>query len=134
MLVCVREQTQTQVLERRCLTSEKPSNRTIRCNMDLCPSVGFRPSSYGNTQTGSKPYWGGTWSACSATCGPGEQTRVPVCMKDNIPTYRSACSDPPITTRKCEIASCDSSDNELEPTAAQWHTGGWSQVSLYFLF
>lgn len=125
-IICVREHNQALVIDRRCAGLERPRNQTVRCNTHSCP-----------------PYWGGTWSACSTTCGPGEQTRILECLQEitislTVRVKDTSCNEvKPTTGRRCDLGPCESldEDNELEqelPTtsSSQWITEPWSQCSV----
>jgi hypothetical protein len=128
VVTCVREHTQTPVLDRRCAHLEKPMTQPIRCNLKDCP-----------------PHWEGHWTPCSATCGEGIQHFVPKCHQElstgrQIVTNDMACPRPkPASQAKpCIQEPCDSiRDNELPQTPEtslrnirqEWSVGPWSSVS-----
>lgn len=127
-MTCVREHTQTPVLDRRCAHLEKPMTQPIRCNLKDCP-----------------PHWEGHWTPCSASCGEGIQHFVPKCHQElstgrQIVTNDMACPRPkPASQAKpCIQEPCDSiRDNELPQTPEtslrnirqEWSVGPWSSVS-----
>ncbi|KAH0812217.1 hypothetical protein GEV33_010573 [Tenebrio molitor] len=129
VVTCVREHTQTPVLDRRCAHLEKPMTQPIRCNLKDCP-----------------PHWEGHWTPCSATCGEGIQHFVPKCHQElstgrQIVTNDMACPRPkPASQAKpCIQEPCDSiRDNELPQTPEtslrnirqEWSVGPWSSCSV----
>uniref|UniRef100_H3CEQ2 Papilin, proteoglycan like sulfated glycoprotein n=1 Tax=Tetraodon nigroviridis TaxID=99883 RepID=H3CEQ2_TETNG len=82
-----------------------PSLQT--CNMHRCPE-----------------YRVAGWSACSVTCGSGEQTREVTCMDSRgMKIDESSCNRllRPHTVQRCEMAAC--------PAQMSWHVGDWGLCS-----
>ncbi|KAM6912130.1 papilin [Xenentodon cancila] len=64
------------------------------------------------------------WSACSVTCGSGEQTREVTCVgSGGMMLEQSSCSTllRPPTIQPCEISAC--------PKQIRWHVGEWGLCS-----
>uniref|UniRef100_I3IV34 Papilin, proteoglycan like sulfated glycoprotein n=1 Tax=Oreochromis niloticus TaxID=8128 RepID=I3IV34_ORENI len=64
------------------------------------------------------------WSACSVTCGSGQQTREVTCMgSDGTRLDETSCSAllRPATVQRCEMAPC--------PQRISWHVGDWGLCS-----
>ncbi|XP_063354149.1 papilin isoform X1 [Pelmatolapia mariae] len=64
------------------------------------------------------------WSACSVTCGSGQQTREVTCVgSDGTRLDETSCSAllRPATVQRCEMASC--------PQQISWHVGDWGLCS-----
>lgn len=136
VLTCIREYTQTPVLERRCASIEKPTPHPIKCNVQDCPS-----------------HWGGYWATCSGSCGQGVQKYVLQCEQESngrtIVVDESSCPKPrpQETSRACSLSPCeDTIDNELHQrpdvsssspsktgSVKEWSVGPWSQVCLFIL-
>ncbi|KAG7235807.1 hypothetical protein INR49_002194 [Caranx melampygus] len=65
------------------------------------------------------------WSACSVTCGSGEQTRDVTCVgSGGMRLEESSCSTllRPIAARPCEMAAC--------LRQISWHVGEWGLCSM----
>ncbi|KAJ8401115.1 hypothetical protein AAFF_G00386970 [Aldrovandia affinis] len=65
-----------------------------------------------------------SWSACSVTCGPGEQTRDVACIGDGgvrLQDYACSSKPRPHHTQPCEMPTC------YLPIA--WHIGDWGLCS-----
>uniref|UniRef100_A0A3P8VNX7 Papilin, proteoglycan like sulfated glycoprotein n=1 Tax=Cynoglossus semilaevis TaxID=244447 RepID=A0A3P8VNX7_CYNSE len=65
-----------------------------------------------------------SWSACSVTCGSGEQTREVTCVgSDGTALEESFCSllPRPSAVQPCETAPC--------PKEIRWHVGEWGLCS-----
>ena len=105
---------QRTVADTKCARGSRPSVRTVSCGRRPCP-----------------PAWQpGAWGACSASCGPGLQTRGPsVCRQQlshsvSIPVSPSLCppastSQPGLTERRCEVAPCEQGSQGREVMATQ---------------
>uniref|UniRef100_A0A1B6CQ79 PLAC domain-containing protein n=1 Tax=Clastoptera arizonana TaxID=38151 RepID=A0A1B6CQ79_9HEMI len=115
---CIREHNQMIVPERRCITIEKPLQKT-RCNVKPCVAE----------------WVGGDWSGCSVSCGEGVQTREIICRQEISPTLimtvaEGACLTPPPPhlhkTRVCHEPPCSG----VPYTHGQWVAGAWSQCSV----
>ncbi|KAM9356375.1 LOW QUALITY PROTEIN: papilin-like [Pholidichthys leucotaenia] len=64
------------------------------------------------------------WSACSVTCGSGEQTREVTCVESGgVMLEETSCSTllRPSTIQPCEMAPC--------PKRISWHVGEWGLCS-----
>ncbi|XP_068608244.1 papilin [Brachionichthys hirsutus] len=64
------------------------------------------------------------WSACSVTCGSGEQTREVTCVGSRgVRLEETSCSTLllPSAVRPCRMAAC--------PAEIGWHVGEWGQCS-----
>uniref|UniRef100_A0AAX7SR96 BPTI/Kunitz inhibitor domain-containing protein n=1 Tax=Astatotilapia calliptera TaxID=8154 RepID=A0AAX7SR96_ASTCA len=64
------------------------------------------------------------WSACSVTCGSGQQTREVTCMgSDGTRLDETSCSAllRPAAVQRCEMAPC--------PQQISWHVGDWGLCS-----
>ncbi|XP_029688647.1 papilin isoform X3 [Takifugu rubripes] len=82
-----------------------PSLQT--CNMHTCPD-----------------YRVAGWSACSVTCGSGEQSREVTCVDSRgtkVDELSCAHRLRPHPVQRCEMASC--------PTHMTWHVGDWGLCS-----
>ncbi|XP_018521773.1 papilin [Lates calcarifer] len=65
------------------------------------------------------------WSACSVTCGSGEQTREVTCVgSGGMRLEETSCSTllRPPAVRPCEMAAC--------PKQISWHVGQWGLCSV----
>ncbi|XP_068993678.1 ADAMTS-like protein 4 isoform X2 [Neodiprion pinetum] len=127
--VCIREQSQQQVPDKRCHHLEKPVGQTVRCNTRLCPAK----------------WRAGVWSDCSVSCGTGYRTREMECVQEvtSALTMRvadGACIEPSLLPLRegCVIRPCDdplidkSQDvNVFENNArpSQWNAEPWSECS-----
>ncbi|XP_064617022.1 A disintegrin and metalloproteinase with thrombospondin motifs 6-like [Liolophura sinensis] len=85
---------QTQVPESQCSGMEKPPVQ-MTCNRKPCPGV----------------WWSGTWSACSLTCGRGQQSRDVECHRDESSREKlddSECIslDKPAAIQECVLKTC----------------------------
>lgn len=133
---CIREYTQTPVLERRCAGIEKPAPHPIKCNVQECP-----------------PRWGGQWGGCTGSCGRGLQRYMLQCEQEaggdkTVVVEDSLCPKPrpQETSRACVLPPCEEDeenaiDNELHQrpdvvssssktgNVKEWTVGAWSQVS-----
>ncbi|XP_076002884.1 papilin [Genypterus blacodes] len=70
-------------------------------------------------------YQAGRWSACSVTCGSGEQTREVTCVgSGGARQEETACSAllRPSSVRTCQMAAC--------PKHIGWHVGEWGLCSM----
>ncbi|XP_026162820.1 papilin [Mastacembelus armatus] len=86
-------------------TEAPPSLQT--CNMHLCAE-----------------YHVTSWSACSVTCGSGEQTREVTCVSsDGVRLEEMSCRTllRPSAVQLCEMAAC--------PNQISWHVGEWGLCS-----
>ncbi|KAK7492583.1 hypothetical protein BaRGS_00016249, partial [Batillaria attramentaria] len=63
VVVCLDVRTQAYVTDENCATVERPRPKAVTCNTRPCPAE-WRTS---------------PWTDCSATCGPGEQSRFVTC-------------------------------------------------------
>nr|XP_043904056.1 papilin [Solea senegalensis] len=64
------------------------------------------------------------WSACSVTCGSGEQTREVTCVgSGGMMLEEASCRKllRPLTVQPCEMAAC--------PRQISWHVGEWGLCS-----
>ena len=85
------------VADRKCTRSRKPSEKSVRCNSQLCP---------GN-------WVAGEWGTCSASCGEGIQKRRVTCRQNqaighSIPVRDNYCegSHNLATQKKCNVRAC----------------------------
>ncbi|XP_071353953.1 papilin isoform X2 [Trachinotus anak] len=65
------------------------------------------------------------WSACSVTCGSGEQTRDVTCVgSGGMRLEETSCSalHRPLAVRPCQMAAC--------PRQISWHVGEWGLCSM----
>ncbi|XP_077310834.1 A disintegrin and metalloproteinase with thrombospondin motifs 18 isoform X2 [Lithobates pipiens] len=105
--VCLQD-LQIQVNSSLCSSLNKPSPEQKPCNTQHCPA-----------------YWiASDWSACSASCGGGEQTRSVLCVHrtaqgEELVGHSHCPVSTPIQVQKCHIQDCP----------AEWSTGPWSQCS-----
>ncbi|CAJ1074713.1 LOW QUALITY PROTEIN: papilin [Xyrichtys novacula] len=73
-------------------------------------------------------YRASRWSACSVTCGSGQQTREITCIgSGGMRLDETTCSalPRPSAVRPCEMAACSS----LRPREISWHVGEWGLCS-----
>lgn len=110
VVVCLDIRTQAYVTDENCGSVERPRPKAVTCNTRPCPAA---------WQTGE-------WSACSASCGPGQQTRVVNCaarvsatLNVSMPDENCQSSPRPEARRQCENRACNS-----------WIIGNWSQCSV----
>lgn len=83
--------TNEQVKNRYCRHLEKPVRRQP-CNVAECPVAWYM----------------GPWSACSVTCGKGQQTRRIRCQKGERTLQDHMCkTSQPDDTKPCELSPCD---------------------------
>lgn len=104
----------TRVEENRCLMATKPGLGSQPCALKPCPkweNHRWQPSD---------------WSACSVTCGEGQQTRKLMCVHEMsknvlISVVDNDCLglERPNTTQPCKTAPC-----------FKWATGRWAQCSV----
>lgn len=82
------------VTESNCSETKAPSTRA--CNTDAC------------TPSSPTYYWSvSTWSACSASCGGGTQTRSAFCQTSTGVTGDSNCTaTKPVLTQVCNTQTC----------------------------
>ncbi|XP_073340080.1 papilin [Pagrus major] len=69
-------------------------------------------------------YRASRWSACSVTCGSGQQTREITCIgSGGMRLEETSCSTllRPLAARPCEMAAC--------PRTISWHVGEWGLCS-----
>ncbi|XP_048513689.1 ADAMTS-like protein 4 isoform X2 [Athalia rosae] len=130
--VCVREQSQIQVSEKRCHHLEKPVGQSVRCNTRPCPAK----------------WRAGAWSECSVSCGGGFRTRelecvqevTPVltmrvadgaCIEPNILPVKEACVNSPCDDKKRSKIQSTKETVDLNPgtNRAEWKTETWSECS-----
>lgn len=121
IIVCIREHSQTQVLDRRCANLEKPMPQLIKCNQHECTINSAR--------------WNGVWGLCTGSCGQGVQQFVVQChleMQGRVSVVNDAmCPQPKPhpAARPCTLAPCqETNDNEIH-TSDEWNVGSWSAVS-----
>lgn len=97
-----------------------PQTQTVECRRDSDNAVVADSNCTGTKpDTGRQCYGGdcgytyswdeGTWDACDATCGGGNQTRTVQCLRnDGQVADESACSETkPDTTQQCNTQECD---------------------------
>lgn len=123
--VCVREQSQMQVPERRCHHLEKPVGQSIRCNTRPCPAK----------------WRAGAWGECSVSCGDGFRSRELECVQEVTPvlTMRvadGACIEPRVLPVKeaCSMSPCDKHEGKLPADdhpvpKPKWNAEPWSECS-----
>ncbi|XP_077004195.1 ADAMTS-like protein 1 isoform X2 [Tamandua tetradactyla] len=108
---CLNKQTQESADESFCVTSRRPPQLLKSCSLDPCPAR-----------------WEiGKWSACSATCGVGLQTRDIFCshllsreMNETVILADDLCHQPkPSTVQACNRFNC--------PPA--WYPAQWQPCS-----
>ena len=108
--VYCRDAQKRHVSDEYCRHRRKPKTHKS-CRFSLCPS--WRPSS---------------WSACSQTCGQGEQTRSLYCKRGSKIVSSTLCSTPAPSARKtCQTRPCP--QEVVTPVRHQWRMSGWSQCS-----
>eukprot|EP00736_Rhodelphis_marinus_P001090 Rmarinus@m.12872 len=106
-----------------CVNSE---TYAVESNTTLCgPEPTPAPETcYTGTPCPSYGYWEGDWSACSATCGGGTQTRDVTCMELNSATTTDAANcasiQTPATERQCNLHQCPQ---------YQYFIGDWEDCS-----
>ncbi|KAM6961334.1 papilin [Aplochiton taeniatus] len=91
-----------------CAAYAEPPPTLQTCNMQRCAE--YRVSS---------------WSQCSVSCGPGEQTRTVTCVgSGGAGLDETACGNllHPAQVRACEVAPC--------PRRIRWHIGDWGLCSV----
>ncbi|XP_053532635.1 A disintegrin and metalloproteinase with thrombospondin motifs 18 [Ictalurus punctatus] len=106
--VCVQDE-QVQVNSSLCDSHSRPALASQLCNIQPCPAS-----------------WSlGKWSACSVSCGGGQQSRTVRCLRKVMYqreelTPPSMCPSPALAlTQPCNTHSCP----------PEWGTGTWSQCS-----
>ncbi|CAB3374292.1 Hypothetical predicted protein [Cloeon dipterum] len=122
--VCTREGG-GHVPEKRCNHLEKPTARSMRCNVRPCPAE-----------------WEyGPWGPCSATCGPGTQARTVACRQHisatmtNMKVNDAAClGQRGARTQPCNQGSCSAArvgelpqDGPQGGAQGHWLTTAWTE-------
>ncbi|XP_048736901.2 ADAMTS-like protein 4 isoform X2 [Ostrea edulis] len=110
----------TRVEEKNCLMTTKPVLGSQPCALKPCPK-------WENQIRYVTSRWQPSdWSACSVTCGVGQQTRKLMCVHEMSPNVLISVVDNdclgldrPNTTQPCNTASC-----------FKWTTGRWTQCSV----
>ncbi|XP_059486899.1 A disintegrin and metalloproteinase with thrombospondin motifs 10 isoform X2 [Neocloeon triangulifer] len=121
--VCTREGG-GHVPEKRCSHLERPTARSMKCNVRPCPAE-----------------WEyGPWGPCSASCGPGTQARTVACRQHisatmtNMKVNEAAClgqREP--RTQPCNQGPCDGPrstdvfDGPSDSPQGHWLTTVWSE-------
>ncbi|PVD19907.1 hypothetical protein C0Q70_20401 [Pomacea canaliculata] len=108
-VVCLHTRTRAVVTDENCSQLQRPRSKAITCNTRPCPAEWQRSE----------------WSQCSATCGPGEQTRTLTCMARISGTLNLTMPDSNCDTiirpegrRVCQNSPCNT-----------WRIGNWSECS-----
>ncbi|CAI9731451.1 type-1 domain-containing 4-like isoform X1 [Octopus vulgaris] len=110
IIVCVKDNTQVLVTDENCNENDKPITKTVSCNTQPC-----------------RAEWAaGPWSACSASCGTGTQTRQILCQQRMSATFNQTVSaeqcrgktKPGKTKRECSLQPCHF-----------WQVGNWTACS-----
>nr|XP_022913821.1 thrombospondin type-1 domain-containing protein 4 isoform X1 [Onthophagus taurus] len=131
ILTCVREISQTPVLQKRCNHLERPPTIPVSCNTQKCPEIN----------------WGGHWGPCTGSCGEGVQNYLLKCMEEEPQTGRMLTVDdgrcpqpkPTASSRSCTLPSCENSILNALPQTVEvdnrksyhkWHVSPWSQCSV----
>ncbi|XP_067094306.1 A disintegrin and metalloproteinase with thrombospondin motifs 16 [Osmerus mordax] len=95
---------------------------TSYCNPRTRPSTGITPC---NSQPCPARWSVGEWSACSRSCGGGEQTRQVRCVQRSSQTLEDVLADtqcgqpPPLRRQSCSAHNCP----------PEWSAGLWSECS-----
>lgn len=76
----------------------------------------------------------GAWSACSASCGGGTQSRSVVCQRnDGVNVTDDLCSSKPATTQACNTQACTSCYGLQGTGYACWQGGHNGGAGSYFV-
>ncbi|XP_043196145.1 thrombospondin type-1 domain-containing protein 4-like isoform X1 [Amphibalanus amphitrite] len=107
-VVCMKRKRKQLAPDRDCKELSRPEPTTLSCNPQPCPAM-WQP---------------GAWSACSVSCGSGQQSRPMVCVRDGRmePPERCPGGQPADQSRPCQQPACGA--------GGLWRIGRWSPCSV----